>query len=230
VTCISVLVSLKTVRLEIRLIGIVSHHYDRPRRVTPPRLPVDLVANPHRYASSRANKNSVPISDTLMAFTTALPILAGLLLQGGYDVTRYQERRQRLSRGEIQRPPLVIVANTIIFIYSTVVITLLGTHAAPPSGLDCGLRGRWQQLFKSKDSKAIRAIQNAFNCCGLTNSRDMAWPFPDRTHDAHACESAFNRSNGCLGAWKAEEQKIAGLLIAVVGMVFIWQVHKALLS
>lgn len=30
-------------------------------------------------------------------------------------------------------------------------------------------------------------------------------------------------SNGCMGAWKAEEQHIAGLLIAVVGMVFIWQ-------
>jgi hypothetical protein len=189
-----------------------------------------LVANPLRYALSRSNNRSVPISDTLAGFTTALPIFAGLLLQGGYDFTRRQERRQRLNRGEIQRPHLVIVANTIIFIYSTVVITLLGTHAAPPSGLDCGLRGRWQQLFRSKDSKAIRTIQDAFNCCGLTNPRDMAWPFPDRSHNQHACESAFNRTNGCLGAWKAEEQKIAGLLIAVVGMVFVWQVRKALSS
>jgi hypothetical protein len=170
----------------------------------------------------------VPISDTLTGFTAALPIVAGLLLQGGYDFTRRQERRQRLERGEIQRPPLVIVANTIIFIYSTVVITLLGTHAAPPSGLDCGLRGRWQQLFKSKDLKAIRTIQDAFNCCGLANPRDMAWPFPDRSHDQRACETTFNRSHGCLAAWKAEEQQMAGLLIAVVGMVFLWQVCKLL--
>jgi hypothetical protein len=166
----------------------------------------------------------VPISNTLTGFTTALPILAGLLLEGGYDFTRLQERRQRLSRGEIQRPPLVIVANTIVFIYSTVVITLLGTHAAPPSGLDCGLHNRWQTLFKTKDSNAIRTIQDAFSCCGLTNPRDMAWPFPDKTHDAHACESTFGRSNGCLAAWKAEEQRVAGLLIGVVCMVFLWQV------
>jgi len=177
------------------------------------------------YASSRAKSRSVPISDTLTGFATALPILAGLLLEGGYSATRRQERRQQLGRGEIQRPPLVIVANTIIFIYSTVVITLLGTHAAPPSGLDCGLRERWQTMFKRKDDKAIRAIQDAFNCCGLSNSRDMAFPFPDRSHDQHACENTYGRSSGCLVAWKAEEQQIAGILIAVVGMVFVWQVH-----
>lgn len=181
---------------------------------------------PLRYASSRSNDRSVPVSNTLTGFTTALPILAGLLLEGGYDFTRRQERRQHLDRGEIQRPPLVIIANTIIFIYSTVVITLLGTHAAPPSGLDCGLRERWQNLFRSKDWKAIKTIQDTFNCCGLVNPRDMAWPFPNKDHDAHSCENAFNRSNGCLAAWKSEEQKIAGLLIGVVGMVFIWQVRK----
>lgn len=103
-------------------------------------------------------------------------------------------------------------------------ITLLGTHAAPSSILDCGLHERWQALFKAKDSDAIRAIQDAFNCCGLTNSKDMAWPFPDKSHDAHACEKAFDRTNGCLGAWKAEEQQTAGMFIAVVGMVFVWQV------
>ncbi|KAF1916771.1 hypothetical protein BDU57DRAFT_595354 [Ampelomyces quisqualis] len=175
------------------------------------------------YASSRSSDRSVPISGTLTGLTTALPIVAGLLLEGGYDLTRSQERRQRLDRSKIQRPPLVIIANTIIFIYSTAVITLLGTHAAPPSGLHCGLLERWQKLFKSKNSDAIRKIQDAFNCCGLTNPRDMAWPFPDRNHDQHACESAFGRSNGCLAAWKAEEQQVAGLLIGMVAMVFIWQ-------
>jgi len=124
----------------------------------------------------------------------------------------------------MQRPPLVIVANTLIFIYSTAVITLLGTHAAPPSGLDCGLHERWQKLFRSKNRDAIRTIQDAFNCCGLTNSRDMAWPFPDKNHDVDSCETSFNRNSGCLAAWKAEEQQIAGILIAVVGMVFLWQV------
>ncbi|KAF1830465.1 hypothetical protein BDW02DRAFT_100340 [Decorospora gaudefroyi] len=176
-----------------------------------------------RYAASRANARSVPISDTLTGFVTALPIVSGLLLECGYDFTRRQERRKHLGRGEIQRPPLVIIANTLIFIYSTVVITLVGTHAAPPSGLDCGLHQRWQTLFKHKDVDAIKSIQDAFKCCGFANPRDMAWPFPDKTHSARACEEANGYHTGCLGPWKAEEQHIAALLMVVVGMVFVWQ-------
>lgn len=209
-----------------KLTKTVSHHCNCSRRVTWTQAPVLALADRPRYASSRSNNRSVPISDTLAGFATALPIIAGLLLEAGYDFTRVQERRQHMGRGEIQRPPLVIVANTIVFIYSTVVITLLGTHAAPPSGLNCGLHERWQKLFKNKDRDAIQTIQDAFKCCGLTNPRDMAWPFPDRTHKADACQIAFGRSNGCFAAWKAEEQQVAGLLIAVVGMVFIWQVRR----
>lgn len=175
------------------------------------------------YAASRANARSIPISDTLTSFATALPVVSGLLLECGYDLTRREERRKKLGRGDIQRPPLVIIANTLIFIYSSVVVTLLGTHAAPPSALNCGLRERWQTLFRGKEADAIRAIQDAFQCCGLTNSHDMAWPFPDKSHDQRACENMFGRTTGCLGAWKAEEQRIAGMLIGVVGMVFIWQ-------
>lgn len=154
-----------------------------------------------------------------------LPIISGILLECGYDLTRRQERRQHLTRGEIKRPPLVILVKTIIFIYSTAVITLLGTHAAPSAELDCGLRSRWQTLFRQKDAGAIRAIQDAFQCCGLTNPQDMAWPFPDKSHDQHACEKAFGRTSGCFGAWKGEEQQIAGMLIGVVCMVFMWQVR-----
>jgi hypothetical protein len=133
-----------------------------------------------------------------------------------------------LERGEIQRPPFVIVANFVIFIYSTVVITLLGTHAAPPSELDCGLRRQWQSLFRAKDSSSIRAIQDQYTCCGLTNSHDMAWPFPGKGVDPNACSNLSGSIKGCLGPWKAEEQHIAGLLMGVVGMVVIWAVrfHK----
>jgi hypothetical protein len=232
VTCLSVVVSptpqkTRPVDITDNPVVLVPHNRDWSWRVPDPNSSqLQHAVNPRRYAASRSNNRSVPISDFLTGFTTVLPIIAGLLLECGYDFTRSQERRRHLSRGQIQRPPLVIVANTIIFIYSTVVITLLGTHAAPSSGLDCGLRKRWETLFKTKDSTAIKKIQDAFSCCGLANPRDMAWPFPDRSHDARACENAFGRSNGCLSAWKAEEQQIAGLLIGVVGMVFIWQVCK----
>ncbi|KAJ4297491.1 hypothetical protein N0V90_005383 [Kalmusia sp. IMI 367209] len=166
---------------------------------------------------------SLPIPNGLAYATTVLPVISGLLLEVGYDLTRRQERRERLPRGDTKRPPLVIVANTLIFIYSTVVITLLGTHAAPTSGLDCGLRERWIDLYHNKDVEGVRAIQDAFNCCGFKNSKDMAWPFPDKTHKATACEESFGRTNGCLAPWKGEEQRMAGILMTVVGLVFLWQ-------
>lgn len=209
--------------LRLRLLGMYGFALSIPR---PPSHPSPLGANTLSYAASRANARSVPIAETLTGFTAALPIVSGLLLELGYDLTRRRERRQRLGRGDIQRPPLVIIANTLIFIYSTVIITLSGTHVAPASSLNCGLRERWQTLFRHKDAAAIRHIQDAFSCCGLANSRDMAWPFPDRTHDSRACEATYHgRASGCLVAWKAEEQKIAGLLMTVVGMVFLWQVR-----
>ncbi|PVI07151.1 hypothetical protein DM02DRAFT_714643 [Periconia macrospinosa] len=175
------------------------------------------------YASSEAERFSIPISNGLAYATTLLPLVSGLLLECGYDFTRFQERRKRLDRGKITRPPLVIVANTLIFIYSTVVITLLGTHAAPPAGHDCALRDQWTTLYRKKNGEGIRTIQQAFQCCGFQHSRDMAWPFPDKTHKPTACEEAFGHTNGCFEPWKGEEQRIAGVLMAVVGLVFVWQ-------
>ncbi|KAF2197308.1 hypothetical protein GQ43DRAFT_496428 [Delitschia confertaspora ATCC 74209] len=175
------------------------------------------------YATSRSNKLSIPISSTLSGLTTLLPILSGLFLEAGYDITRLNEKRRHVPQDQIQRPPLVIVANTLIFIYSTVVITLLGTHAAPPPGLNCSLQERWTTLFRQKDAEAIRTIQDAFQCCGLMNAHDRAWPFPDKTHDARACERQLERSKGCFGPWRAEEQRVAGMLMMAVGLVFLWQ-------
>jgi hypothetical protein len=79
-------------------------------------------------------------------------------------------------------------------------------------------------MFKRKNAEGIRTIQEAFNCCGFVNSHDQAWPFPDKTHDQHACETAFGRTNGCFEPWRREEQRVAGIMMAVVGLVFVWQV------
>ncbi|ORX99286.1 hypothetical protein BCR34DRAFT_139767 [Clohesyomyces aquaticus] len=184
---------------------------------------VYLLAAAALYGSSRLSQLSIPLSSILSNLTTALPLVAGLLLEGSYDLTRRQEKRRHAARGSTPRPPLVIIANTLIFIYSSVVLTLLGTHAGPPSGLDCGLEQRWKNMFSLKDSEGIRAIQDAFECCGLVNSHDRAWPFQDKTHDIHACETAFGRNTGCMGAWRREEQRMGGLLIGVVSMVLVWQ-------
>jgi hypothetical protein len=176
------------------------------------------------YAAARTNRLSSPISDVLSGLTTALPIIAGLLLEGGYDLSRRQERRSGTQRGQTVRPPLVIIANAIILIYSSVIITLLGTHAAPGSDLKCGLEEGWKKMFTNKNSEAIRAIQDAFSCCGFANAHDRAWPFPSKSNDVYACEKSFGRHQGCLGPWKREEQNMAGIMIGVVVLVCVWQV------
>ena len=124
-------------------------------------------------------------------------------------------------------------------------ITLLGTHAAPNSSVNCGLDQRWRYLFTHKRDEAIRTIQMTLSCCGYLNSHDQAWPFPDKSHDAwvvqihtyrigaitnydyfrHACEKAFGQRSGCIGPWRQEEQRVAGTLMVVVGLVFVWQVR-----
>lgn len=184
-----------------------------------------LVAALSGYAASISNWLNLPIPKALSLATTALPVIAGFLLELGYDINRVQERRQKKPKGSTPRPPLVILANTLILIYSTVVATLLGTHAAPQSGLNCGLEERWQTMWTHKSSEAIRTIQQALSCCGFVNSHDRAWPFPDnKGHTIHACETAFGYQVGCLRPWKAEEQRVAGILMSVVGLVFVWQV------
>lgn len=80
-------------------------------------------------------------------------------------------------------------------------------------------------MYSHKRVERIKTIQDVFNCCGLKNSRDMAWPFPDKTHTPRSCEETFGRTNGCLGQWKAEEQRVAGIQMAVVALVFLWQVR-----
>lgn len=71
----------------------------------------------------------------------------------------------------------------------------------------------------------IKEIQNALQCCGLMNSHDRAWPFPDKRHGIDACELRYGRNVGCIGRWKDEEQRLAGLLMGAVGFVVVWQVR-----
>ena len=180
------------------------------------------------YATSRSLQLSLPIPRGLAYSTTTLPLFSALLLELGYVSTRRQQQQRQRKRqllADSTHSPLVIIAHITVVIYSTAVITLLGTHATPSSELDCGLRERWVSLFRQKN-EVIRTIQDRFQCCGFKNPKDMAWPFADKNHRADACELDFGRDQGCLDAWKGEERRLAGILMAVVGLVSLWQVRK----
>ena len=52
----------------------------------------------------------------------------------------------------------------------------------------------------------------------------MAWPFPDRTHGADACEVSFGRVEGCLEGWKGKGGVLVGWMMVCVGLVGGWVV------
>jgi hypothetical protein len=109
-------------------------------------------------------------------------------------------------------------------IYETVVATLALTYIMPPSSLDCGLETKWQKLFVEKNGKAIKAIQDAFECCGFHSVKDRSWPFPSPADHPSTCAARFERNVSCLGAWKQAEQINAGLFILVAVVVFVIKV------
>jgi len=178
-------------------------------------------------AASRASKLSLPIPKSLAGFTSSLPIVAGLLLEGSYDLTHRRPKRNR----PVPSPPptalYTIIANVLILVYSTVVITLLGTHTGPTSSLLCGLNDRWQSLYRAKDGDAIGTIQDTFKCCGLHSTRDKAFPFPfGEKNDVRLCEKKFGWKQSCFESWRGAEQSMSGVLMGVVGLVVIWQVRN----
>lgn len=175
------------------------------------------------YAASRASKLSLPIPKSLGGLTSSLPVIAGLLLESSYRITHHHSKRNR----PVPSPPptalYTIIANTLILVYSTVVITLLGTHTGPTSSLLCGLNDRWLSLYRAKDGDAIRTIQDTFKCCGLHKTYDKAFPFPGGENNIHSCEKRFGWKQSCFESWRGAEQSMSGVLMVVVGLVVIWQ-------
>ena len=102
------------------------------------------------------------------------------------------------------------------------VATLALTHILPPNSLDCGLNEKWQQLFAGKNERAIKDIQNAFECCGFRTVKDRAWPFPNTS--ASPCAAILRRTRSCAADWRRAEQTSAGLLLFVAIAVFVIKV------
>lgn len=172
------------------------------------------------YALHSSTIYSLPIPNAMPALTIALPPLAGIALE-----TCISLNQKLAAKGQLQTSRIFQITIAVFLVYETVVATLAGTHLAPPGSLDCGLRERWQGIFDAKDAGRVRVIQDAFRCCGLKSVKDMAWPFPDAMHQADACVRRYERDTACLGPWRAEERKVAVLLLVVPVAVFIWMVR-----
>ena len=76
-----------------------------------------------------------------------------------------------------------------------------------------------------KNERAVKAIQESFQCCGRNTVLDKAWPFKG---EAKQCLEIFGWNQPCIGKWRQAEQINAGLLLLVAVLVFILKVCPSL--
>ena len=79
-------------------------------------------------------------------------------------------------------------------------------------------------MFVHKNERAIRAIQDALECCGLRSLRDDAWPFPGDGRGAGACVEMYGRTRACEGPWMGRSRMVLG---TAVGIAVVMVVGKA---
>lgn len=170
------------------------------------------------YALHRANALSLPIPNIQSAMTVALPPLAGIALEAIFSF-----KTSLAAKGKLQHSKVFQAVNAAFLVYGTVLATLAGTHIVPLGGLWCRLHDRWNELFRNKNEKVIRGIQDALNCCGFASTKDIAWPFPDHAHKSDACVVRYERDRSCLEPWRAAERKVAIMLLVVPVCVFAWK-------
>ena len=174
------------------------------------------------YALHSTRLYTLPIPSLLTALTLALPPLAGIALE-----TTISLNRELAAKNLLNRSNAFLWVIGVLLVFETVLATLAGTHLAPGTsggGWKCGLEAVWQRLYSQKDERRVRAIQDAFECCGLNSVRDRAFPFPGNGHGADACMVRFERAQRCLEPWRAEERKVAIMLLVVPIAVFVWKV------
>jgi hypothetical protein len=180
------------------------------------------------YALHKIRTHNLPIPTTLGAFALALPAVAGLILEALTGTGTSQQAAIKWAPGLGSKHTLSQYATTLLFIYETALATLAGTYITPASGVRCDLDTRWRKLYQAKNGEAIRRIQDAFQCCGLHSTLDMAFPFPSKDRGADACVKMHDgRKWSCFDEWREEERAVAGVILAVTAGVAAWKVSTS---
>ncbi|EFX06396.1 tetraspanin tsp3 [Grosmannia clavigera kw1407] len=183
---------------------------------------------------------SLPIAPTLTAFTIALPVAA---IANAIYLILSRQRRSQTSRtksllwtsvqyGSVQLPSLPVVLQFLqgIITVATAAILIVNNIAggspsssSPSPTLRCALETTWQQLYSAHDAAALRRIQDALNCCGFNSVVDRAWPFPHGSGST-TCAQSYGRTTACRVPWMQTVQRRAGVDLAVVVVVALFQV------
>lgn len=186
------------------------------------------------WALTQQTQLSLPIPLPLTIFTALLPVFTYFntsfihrLLFPGIRMTH------TMSPGVIS-PRLGVGIPLIVFqsIYTTVILVLSLGYTDLSSTRHCLLERQWEELFKGRNSAAIRAIQETLECSGFASPHDRPWPFPvGRPSDPrYISNTEFQRRTGytrsCEKPWARAENEAAWKLVTVGGVVFACQVSN----
>ncbi|KAJ5773957.1 hypothetical protein N7457_008853 [Penicillium paradoxum] len=154
----------------------------------------------------------VPAIATLISPITILTLIATRVLFPRSSNETSRNRRWTTISG---------ILNHIQTIISTIVATVALAYLFPDRILSCNLDQQWQAFFQSKNSHAIRSIQDEFRCCGLRSLHDRAWPFKDRNHGDNACELQLGYQRSCFAPWREHQQNTSWMVFAAAILVFV---------
>ena len=170
----------------------------------------------------------LPISKYTTSAAMVLPIVTGVFL--GSLQAQYGHRTTTQGTGTRVSSQFYLLMGVVVVVYDTVIATLALTNMTPPGALRCPLEDRWTALFRSRNSQAIRTIQDRHECCGFNTVQRMAWPFPDASHTTKACVEAFGRTQACAGGWRQDLQITAGLILLVALVSFLLKASSSCVS
>ncbi|KAK2734507.1 hypothetical protein FQN57_001671 [Myotisia sp. PD_48] len=163
----------------------------------------------------KVNSLQLPMSSSITGLGTFLPFITLAVA-----AARRAPRRTMLQRSSQNTPRVwlrraTVALNEIIVPLQAFIAIIALTYLPSGQLLSCRLGGQWQTYFQTKNSRAIRAIQDALQCCGFRSTRDRAWPFKDATHDDGACVARFGYQRSCMDSWEASQKQVASMIFAV---------------
>ncbi|KAJ5639368.1 uncharacterized protein N7484_007230 [Penicillium longicatenatum] len=153
----------------------------------------------------------VPAIATLISPITVLTLIAA----------RYLSRPSNNETQPHRWSTISSILNQIQTIILTIVATVALAYIFPDKILSCNLDQQWQAFFHSKNSNAIRSIQDEFRCCGLRSIHDRAWPFKDRNYGDNACELQLGYQRSCFAPWREHQQRTSWMVVAAAVFVIV---------
>jgi hypothetical protein len=157
----------------------------------------------------------VPAIATLLSPITVLTLIA---------MRVFFPRSNNETPGNCRWSTVFGILNQMQTVISTIVATVALAYLFPDRFLSCELDQQWLALFQSKNSHAIRSIQDEFQCCGLRSLHDRAWPFKDRNHGDNACELQLRYQRSCFAPWREHQQRTSWMVFAAAVFVFVAKV------